>query len=58
MRSLLAWLRRWGISIASFVGGLLTLFVFRRGLPHVAWIVLWLCFGLVAMLLWRYHRRS
>jgi hypothetical protein len=25
---------------------------------HVAWIVLWLAFGLVAMLLWRYHRRS
>jgi hypothetical protein len=37
--SLLAWLRRWGISIASFVGGLFTLFVFRRGLPNVAWIV-------------------
>ncbi|HEU4367482.1 MAG TPA: DUF2914 domain-containing protein [Methylomirabilota bacterium] len=52
MRSLAAWLRGWGISIASLVGGLLTLFVFRRGLPHVAWIVgylllLWL---LVAML--------
>ena len=39
MRSLGGWLRRWGISVASFVGGLLTLFVFRRGLPHVAWIV-------------------
>ena len=39
MRSLAVWLRRWGISIASFVGGLLALFVFRRGLPHVAWIV-------------------
>ncbi len=39
MRSLVAWLRRWGISFASFAGGLLTLFVFRRGLPHVAWIV-------------------
>jgi hypothetical protein len=39
VRSLAAWLRRWGISIASFVGGLLALFVFRRGLPHVAWIV-------------------
>jgi Protein of unknown function (DUF2914)/Family of unknown function (DUF5924) len=36
---LVVWVRRWGISIASFVGGLLTLFVFRRGLPHVAWIV-------------------
>jgi hypothetical protein len=47
-----AWLRRWGISLASLVGGMLTLFVFRRGLPHVAWIVgslllLWL---LVAVL--------
>ena len=52
MRSLVAWLRRWGISIASLVGGVLTLFVFRRGLPHVGWIVgylllLWL---LVAVL--------
>jgi len=27
------------VSIASFVGGLLALFVFRRGLPHVGWIV-------------------
>lgn len=47
-----AWLRRWGISFASLVGGLLTLFVFRRGLPRVPWIVgylllLWL---LVAVL--------
>ena len=52
MRSLATWLRRWGISIASLVGGLLTIFVFRRGLPHVGWIVgylllLWL---LVAVL--------
>jgi hypothetical protein len=39
VRSLVAWLRRWGVSIASFVGGLLTLFVFRRGLPHFTWIV-------------------
>lgn len=31
--------RVWGISIASAVGGLLTLFVFRRGLPHVSLIV-------------------
>jgi len=50
--SALAFLRRWGISIASLVGGLLTLFVFRRGLPHVGLIVgylllLWL---LVAVL--------
>ncbi len=52
MSSFVAWLRRWGISLASLVGGFLTLFVFRRGLPHVAWIVgylllLWL---LVAVL--------
>jgi len=53
--SLVAWLRRWGISIASFVGGLLTLFVFRRGLPHIAWIVgylllLWLIFAVLVEL--------
>jgi len=35
----LRWLRRWGISFASLGGGLATLFVFRRGLPHVAWII-------------------
>ena len=45
-------LRRWGVSLASLVGGILTLFVFRRGLPRVPLIVgylllLWL---LVAML--------
>lgn len=49
----LRWLRRWGISLASLAGGLLTLFVFRRGLPHVAWIIgylllLWLLFALLA----------
>jgi DUF2914 family protein/uncharacterized protein DUF5924 len=48
----LRWLRRWGISFASLGGGILTLFVFRRGLPHVAWIIgylllLWLLFALV-----------
>ena len=36
---LLAWGRRWGISVASLVGGLATLLVFRRGLPHAHWIV-------------------
>jgi hypothetical protein len=44
--------RRWGISVYSFVAGGLALFVFRRGLPHVGLIVgylllLWL---LVAVL--------
>ena len=52
MRRTLRWLRRWGISLASLGGGLLTLFVFRRGLPHVAWIIgylllLWLLFAVV-----------
>ncbi len=52
MRSLAAWLRRWGISFASLAGGLLTLLVFRRGVPTATWIVgyvllLWL---LVALL--------
>jgi Family of unknown function (DUF5924)/Protein of unknown function (DUF2914) len=47
--------RRWGISIASLVGGCLTLFVFRRGLPTVGWIIgylllLWLLFLLVCVL--------
>lgn len=32
-------LRRWGVSLASLSGGLATLFVFRRGLPHVGWII-------------------
>ena len=36
-----AWsfLRRWGVSLGSLALGLLVLFVFRRGLPHVGWIV-------------------
>lgn len=47
------WLRRWGISIASLALGLAILFVFRRGLPHVGWIVgylllLWLVFAVLA----------
>jgi hypothetical protein len=52
VRSLrLHWLGRWGASICSLVLGTLTLFVFRRGLPHVGWIVgyvvlLWLLFAL------------
>jgi hypothetical protein len=55
----LRWLRRWGISCASLAGGLLTLFVFRRGLPHVAWIIgylllLWLLFACVTLV--RAHR--
>jgi hypothetical protein len=47
--------RKWAVSLASLASGLLALFVFRRGLPNVAWIVgylllLWLLFALVAQL--------
>ena len=35
----LRWVGKWGVSCASLVLGLLTLFVFRRGLPAVSWIV-------------------
>lgn len=46
------WLRRWGISIGSLALGLATLFVFRRGLPHVGWIVGYmLLLGLVVAIL-------
>src|SRR2546428_12935992 len=50
MEQALAWLSRWGVSFASLGGGLLTLLVFRRGLPNVGWIVgylllLWLLFA-------------
>jgi len=43
----------WLLSLASIVGGLLTLFVFRRGLPHVGWIIgylllLWLLVAILA----------
>ncbi len=52
-RPLLQWVRRWGVSIASLGGGLLTLFVFRRDLPRAAWIIgyvllLWLLVALLA----------
>jgi hypothetical protein len=50
----LRWLGRWGISCASLAGGILILFVFRRGLPHVAWIIgylliLWMLYALVTL---------
>lgn len=35
---LLRWVTRWGISLCSLGLGFSTLFVFRRGLPHVGWI--------------------
>lgn len=48
----LRWVWRWGVSLASLVSGLVTLFVFRRGLPDVAWLIgylilLWLLFAVV-----------
>ena len=50
MNSAVAWIAEWGVSFASLTGGVFTLFFFRRGLPHVAWIVgylllLWLVFA-------------
>jgi hypothetical protein len=51
----LGWLARWGVSLCSLALGLAALFVFRRGLPHVGWLVgylllLWLLFALVTEL--------
>jgi hypothetical protein len=48
-----AFARRWGVSLASLASGALTLAVFRRGLPHVGWIVgylvaLWLLYVVLA----------
>lgn len=47
------WLRQWGISVTSVVGGVLTLFVFRREVTHVRWIIgylllLWLVFAVLS----------
>jgi hypothetical protein len=57
----LRWLRRWGISFASLGGGILTLFVFRRGLPNVAWIIgylliFWLLVSLITHVRAAAHR--
>jgi hypothetical protein len=53
--STFAWIAEWGVSFASLTGGVLTLFVFRRGLPNVAYIVgylllLWLVFAMLVEL--------
>jgi hypothetical protein len=58
-----AFLMRWAVSIASLIGGLATLLVFRRGLPHVGWIagyvvVLWLLFAALAQLRARLEARG
>jgi hypothetical protein len=47
-----AFFRRWGISLVSLASGFATLVVFRRGVPHVGWIVgyvvvLWLLFAVL-----------
>jgi hypothetical protein len=52
---IVGWLGGWPISIVSLALGLVVLFVFRRGLPHVAWIVgylllLWLLFAVITEL--------
>ena len=46
---------RWGISLASLASGLVTLFIFRRGVPQVGWIigyvvVLWLLFAVLGQM--------
>ncbi|HEV8309999.1 MAG TPA: DUF5924 family protein [Methylomirabilota bacterium] len=48
-----AFLVRWAVSVVSLAGGLAALVVFRRGVPHVAWIVgyivvLWFLFTVLA----------
>ena len=63
MSGALRWLRRWGISFASLAGGMLTLFVFRRGLPNVAWIIgylllLWLLFALLTQVRQSWERSA
>jgi Family of unknown function (DUF5924)/Protein of unknown function (DUF2914) len=55
VRAAFAWLAEWGVSCASLTGGVLTLFVFRRGLPNVAYLVgylllLWLVFAVLVEL--------
>jgi len=52
---LFGWLGGWPVSILSLALGLAALLVFRRGLPHVGWIVgylllLWLLFVLITEL--------
>lgn len=52
MSGTLHWLTEWGVSFASLAGGLVTIFFFRRGLPHAAHLVgylllLWLLFALL-----------
>lgn len=55
MKRAVLWLRRWGVSFASLTGGLLTLFVFRRELPHASWIIgylllLWLLMAITVQI--------
>jgi Family of unknown function (DUF5924)/Protein of unknown function (DUF2914) len=59
----IAWVRRWGVSIASLASGLATLFVFRRGLPHAPYIVgyvvlLWLLFAILTLLRHEFEARG
>jgi hypothetical protein len=35
----LLWVQRWGISVASLLSGVLTLFLFRRGIEYFPWFI-------------------
>ncbi len=50
--------RRWGVSLASLSGGLVTLFVFRRGLPHVGWIIGYLLLAWLLVILLALFREA
>jgi hypothetical protein len=51
-------LRRWGVSFASLSGGLAALFVFRRGLPHVGWIIGYLLLAWLLVILLALFREA
>lgn len=58
-----AFFTRWAVSVASLAGGLAALFVFRRGVPHVGWIVgyvvvLWLLFAVLTQMRARLEARG
>lgn len=62
-RPWLRWMAKWGVSVASLLGGAATLFVFRRGLPHVGWIVgylilLWLLFTVLTQVRQSFEARG
>ncbi len=54
----LRWIERWGISVASILSGLGTLFVFRRGLEYFPWFVGYLLLLWLAGVLFAQTRRA